>query len=63
METYYTHQRGLEFFLECTGMAFQGQYLFKISNVGELAIESLRAGNESWIWNRLEDIPQPRRVN
>jgi hypothetical protein len=56
MTTYYTHQRGLRFFLETTGMAFENRYLFKISDVGGMAIESLAAGKESWVWDKLSDV-------
>jgi hypothetical protein len=59
MKTYYTHARGLEFFLEMTGMAFEGHYLFKISNVAEQALESMaEAGGESWIWDEPREVPR-----
>jgi len=59
MMTYYTHRRGLQFFLEVTGIAFEGHYPFKISNVGELAIESMAsAGGESWVWDKPREIPR-----
>jgi hypothetical protein len=58
MEIYYTHMRGLVFFLECTGTAFEGHYLFKVSDVGGLAIESLRSGKESWIFDKPQEIPR-----
>lgn len=60
MKTYYTHLRGLQFFLEMTGLAFEGRYPFKISNVGELAIGSMAAGDESWVWDEPREIPKNR---
>jgi hypothetical protein len=60
MITYYTHERGFKFFLELTGIAFEGLYLFKISNVGEQAIKSLAAGNESWVWDQPREIPKSK---
>jgi hypothetical protein len=60
MITHYTHLRGLMFFLEMTGIAFENRYEFKISNVGEVCIESLRAGNESWIFEKPREIPAHR---
>lgn len=60
METYYTHLRGLVFFLEVTGIAFGGTYPLKISGVGEQAIKSLAAGNKSWVWDKPREIPKQR---
>jgi len=60
IETYYTHMRGFQFFLEVTGMAFNGTYTLKISGVGEQAIKSLAAGNESWVWDKPREIPKNR---
>jgi len=54
----YTHQRGFKLFLELTGTAFMGLYPFKVSNVGELALESLASGRESWVWDRPQDVQQ-----
>jgi hypothetical protein len=62
MTTYYTHMRGLHFFLEVTGIAFLGTYTLKVSNVGEQAIGSLAAGNESWVWDKPREIPR-RKIN
>ena len=60
MITYYTHLRGLMWFLEMTGICFENPYEFKISNVGEQAIESLKAGKESWIFEKPREIPAHR---
>jgi hypothetical protein len=60
METYYTHMRGFQFFLDVTGVAFNGTYVLKVSNVGEQAIASLAAGNESWVWGEPREIPRGR---
>jgi hypothetical protein len=62
MEIYYTHWRGLQFFLEVTGRAFEGYYPFKVSNVGEQAIKSMATGEENWVWDKPRKIPR-RRVN
>jgi hypothetical protein len=60
MEIYYTHMRGLRFFLEVTGNSFEGRYEHKISGVGEQAIKSMAvAGKVSWIWR---EIPK-RKIN
>jgi hypothetical protein len=60
MKTYYTHMRGFQLFLELTGMAFLNTYTLKISGVGEQAIKSLAAGNESWVWDKPREIPKSR---
>ena len=60
MITYYTHLRGLMFFLEMTGIAFENPYEFKISDVGGAAIESLRAGKQSWIFDKPREVPAHR---
>jgi hypothetical protein len=58
--TYYTHLRGLVFFLECTGNAFEGRYPGKISDIGEQAIRSLAVGKQSWVWDKPREIPKHR---
>ena len=60
--TYYTHQRGLAFFLEMTGTAFEGRYLLKISDVGGQAVKSLAAGSASWLFDKPREVPK-RRLN
>jgi hypothetical protein len=60
MTTYYTDWRGFQFFCDVTGIAFNGTYVLKISDVGEQAIRSLAAGNESWVWDKPREIPRNR---
>jgi hypothetical protein len=55
MEVLYTNQRGLEFFLSCTGTAFEGRYPGKISNVEEVAIEVMKP---HWISNKPPATPK-----
>ena len=59
MEIYYTHQRGLEFFLELTGNAFEGRIPLKVSDVEQKAMDSMRfAGGVSWLWDEPRKIPK-----
>lgn len=50
---YRTHLRGFRYFLEVTGACFEGAYPGKASNIGELAIESMKVGKRSWVREQL----------
>lgn len=50
---YRTHLRGFMWFLDNVGACFEGRYPGKASNIGELAIESMKVGKKSWVREEL----------